>query len=496
MLLDRRTFFVLLAVITVVRLVFISWIPIKNDEAYYVIWAQHLAGGYYDHPPFIGWMIWFLSQFSKSIVWYRMTALGAGLVATWGVYYFSRMYWGGDKARFAALLFALSPSSLWLVFVSNDVPLLIFLVLSVVSFHKAVTESKYAFSLLSGVLLGLAFLTKYFAVITGIGFLVFSLLENRQQRLRHLAIVVAGVVPFAVQHILYNYHNCWSTVNFHLFVRNSGSNPGLGNFAGYLFELLLVLTPWGLWFLYRNRDRLLPAKQNLPLVLSLSAAAIFALISLESIIGLHFLLIFSPFVFALYGTLADTKQARGILISSFVYGAILLVLLLAILLYPLKNLQGWDQHSNFVVGLAPEKVCSNLDKYAGLPLFTNYYAYSGILSYSCKRDIQVLFGESKYGRQMDALLDVRKLDGKQLAIVDLGHGEPERYAPYFDSYRVERFEVEKAPFTVFIGTGFKYKPYRDRILKGIRERFYSPPGWLPSGGCPVTERYFGRQSEQ
>lgn len=494
--LDRRTFLILLGVITLIRFALMVSFPIKNDEAYYVMWAQHLDIGYTDHPPFIGWLLWFMSLFSGSIVWFRMAALVAGLVATWGVYYFANLNWGKESGRFAAILFALSPSSLWLVVISNDVPLLIFLVLSTVTFHKAIAESRYSYSLLSGVLLGLAFLSKYFAVITGIGFLVYALLENPKQRLIHLGVVVAAVMPFALQHIYFNYHNCWSTVNFILFVRNAGDNLGFASLFFYLFELLLVLTPWGLWYLFRNRGRLAGWNQNLLLILSVSGAVVFGLMAFRTIIGLHFLLVFSPFVFALYGVFFDIKAARKVLIASFVYGFLLAAILTTLLFLPLRKLEGWGEHANFVVGLAPSKVCPNLDEYRGMPLFTNYYAFSGILGYTCHRDIQVLFGESRYGRQMDAWLDLRKLDGKQLAILDLQSPNTKKYKDYFESYSTKKFTVYGAPFYVFVGKGFKYNKYHDSVLERIRKKYYSPPSWLPEGGCAFNERYFGKSSDK
>ena len=496
MTIDRRTFWVLLGVITLIRFAFMASFPIKNDEAMFVMWAQHLDIGYYDHPPFIGWLIWFMSLFSDSIVWFRMVALIAGLVATWGVYYFASLNWGKASGRFAAILFALSPSSLWLVVISNDVPLLVFLVLSAISFHKAIAESRYSYSVLSGVLLGLAFLSKYFAVITGIGFLIYALLEDPRKRLVHLGIVVAMVIPFALQHIYYNYHNCWATINFLFFVRNANNNLGLGNFFSYLLELVLVLTPWGLWYLYRSRTRLAGWSENLLLILAATGIVIFGLMAFRTIIGLHFLLIFSPFVFALYGIFYEQNHARKIFIASLVYGLLLVAILTTLLFFPLRKLQGWNQHANFVVGLAPSKVCTQLEKYQGMPLFTNYYAYSGILGYTCHRDIQVLFGESRYGRQMDAWLDIRKLNGKEVAIVDLQQPNTENYKDYFKSYSTEQFKVYGAPFYVFIGKGFNYEKYRDTVLRRILERDYSPPAWLPKGGCTFTERYFGKDQDK
>src|SRR3954469_23528789 len=40
-----------------VRLVPSAYTPITFDEAYYWIWSKHLAGGYYDHPPMVAFVI-------------------------------------------------------------------------------------------------------------------------------------------------------------------------------------------------------------------------------------------------------------------------------------------------------------------------------------------------------------------------------------------------------------------------------------------------------
>ena len=46
-----------IGLITAVRLVFAALMPLTDDEAYYRLWSQHLALGYFDHPPFVAWAI-------------------------------------------------------------------------------------------------------------------------------------------------------------------------------------------------------------------------------------------------------------------------------------------------------------------------------------------------------------------------------------------------------------------------------------------------------
>ncbi|MFN5154505.1 MAG: glycosyl transferase, partial [Gemmatimonadota bacterium] len=43
--------------ILLLRLIFAATVPLVPDEAYYWTWSRHLAGGYFDHPPMIAWLI-------------------------------------------------------------------------------------------------------------------------------------------------------------------------------------------------------------------------------------------------------------------------------------------------------------------------------------------------------------------------------------------------------------------------------------------------------
>lgn len=53
---DRRVWLLVLLV-TVGRLVYSGWLGLAEDEAYYWVWSERLAAGYYDHPPAVAWVI-------------------------------------------------------------------------------------------------------------------------------------------------------------------------------------------------------------------------------------------------------------------------------------------------------------------------------------------------------------------------------------------------------------------------------------------------------
>ncbi|MFN0203130.1 MAG: ArnT family glycosyltransferase [Bacteroidia bacterium] len=52
-----KWFYVFLAVITMINICQARFTELFHDEAYYWMWSKDLALGYYDHPPFIAWII-------------------------------------------------------------------------------------------------------------------------------------------------------------------------------------------------------------------------------------------------------------------------------------------------------------------------------------------------------------------------------------------------------------------------------------------------------
>src|SRR3954470_20439191 len=40
-----------------IKIILLPLIPITPDEAYYLVWARHPDFSYFDHPPFISWIM-------------------------------------------------------------------------------------------------------------------------------------------------------------------------------------------------------------------------------------------------------------------------------------------------------------------------------------------------------------------------------------------------------------------------------------------------------
>ena len=252
----RTLCFTLLAVGAGVRLALALGTDTYFDEAYYWQWAQHLAWGYFDHPPMIAWMI--------AAVDIRPTALlcGAGTVAAvWGL---ARDVHGSHEAAWrAAALWSVVPAAVMAgVWATPDSPLLLFWTLAL----WALWRERWV---LAGLASGLALLSKYPAVLLAVAFLATAV---RLRRLPAGAWLTAllGVLLF-LPVVLWNAHREW--VGFAFQLRHGlGGTGGLASFAEFLGGQLAlggpVLFPLALAYSLRGpREQfLLRAAAVLPLL--------------------------------------------------------------------------------------------------------------------------------------------------------------------------------------------------------------------------------------
>ena len=72
------------------------------------------------------------------------------------------------------MLVLLSPLSVWNVLITTDTPLALFAFASMALFARATQTGRAAMYLAAGACFGLAFLSKYFAVLLGLSFLVWG----------------------------------------------------------------------------------------------------------------------------------------------------------------------------------------------------------------------------------------------------------------------------------------------------------------------------------
>ena len=74
---NSRYFTGALLVVGVVKLLVAIYLPLGNDEVYYLLYARYPDYHYYDHPLLIGWLlkVFSLNFLVESALFYRLFAL-------------------------------------------------------------------------------------------------------------------------------------------------------------------------------------------------------------------------------------------------------------------------------------------------------------------------------------------------------------------------------------------------------------------------------------
>ena len=246
---------VVLAALTVVRLVVAAFLPLTPDEAYYWTWSHALAAGYVDHPPMVAFWI------RAGTALLGDTCMGVRLLGPLAAGLGTIMLADAARRVFPARDAGVIAGALWnaTLFVgagaatmTPDTPLLFFWCVTVWAAVRIAGGGSGWWWLIAGVAAGAALASKYTAVFLWFGIGAWVLLPaERRRRLRSvwpwLGAVLGGGVFLPV--VLWNAGHGWVSL-----LRQGGRvgdwQPARA--AGFLGELVggqIGLATPGVWLL-------------------------------------------------------------------------------------------------------------------------------------------------------------------------------------------------------------------------------------------------------
>ena len=492
----RRWFLGTLAATLLFRTWLAAAVPFTGDEAYFLVWGQRPDIGYYDHPPMVGWLLALLAPLSSAEWVLRLPALllpaGLAFGTRWTLtHWFARPQ---ATADLAGALVMLVPMNVWNVLITTDTPLVFFSFCAIIVFARAAERGWRAGFLLAGVCLGLAFLSKYFAVLLGLGMVVWALGQpDKRSGWRALGLVFLGALPAGLINLYWNYEACWSNILFNAINRHEGSGLGWVN-PGLLLAGVAYLAAPLAWYAWRERGAIgagaaRPGERALLLAWAVPFA-VFALLSPWKKIGLHWLLSFvPPLVLTLAIALSAEKLVRCLKVFA-VFALVHVAAAAALWAVPLEAWKSSRLYSRLVLQLRTAEVVQNIAAYQGYELATDNYTLSSVLSYYAGRYFFVFGAGTSHARHDDIVTDVRRFAGKDILIVRRDPPPEQDYRPYFREIELRKFEVSGATVHVVLGRGFDYTAYREGVLKPVRDRWYRIPAALPIGACYFCDRYF------
>ena len=174
-----------LGALTLLRLGLAAVLPLSPDEAYYWVWSRVLQPGYFDHPPMVA--LWIAAGTAIA----GETALGIRLLGPIGIGIASLLLARAAEDLFpnrqagpwsAVLLNATLIVGVGAVTMTPDTPLAVFWVATLWAVARLHRTGEARWWLAVGAFAGCALLSKYTAVLLGLGILLWLLAEPSARR--------------------------------------------------------------------------------------------------------------------------------------------------------------------------------------------------------------------------------------------------------------------------------------------------------------------------
>jgi 4-amino-4-deoxy-L-arabinose transferase-like glycosyltransferase len=152
------------------RLLAAAWTPLTFDEAYYWMWSQHPAFGYYDHPPMVAFVIRAGTAIAGDTeLGVRLVSILSALPMSFAVYRTASILFGGQRVAATAtiLLNVTLMAAVGTLIVTPDAPLLVASSFVLFFLAKVLETGRGAWWIAVGIAVGAALLSKYTALFFG-----------------------------------------------------------------------------------------------------------------------------------------------------------------------------------------------------------------------------------------------------------------------------------------------------------------------------------------
>jgi len=262
----ERMTLIFVGILTLLRLTVATTFGLGVDEAHYFLYARFLDWSYVDHPPLVGWTHWPLyALFGTNEFLVRLPAIILFAGVSLFVYPFTFNFSRSGSISFLSVVavnssFILNAMSIMLL---PDCFLLLLIFPLMTTILKLTEGGETRYYIYLGLLLGLAGLAKYTAILFVPPLLVFLLLKKRYDLLfSPKMFLAAGIALLIVSPVVYwNMQNDWISFRYqggHVLAATSPSVKSflvslLAQFGAYS-PLLFLMAFYGLYRGWKSKD--------------------------------------------------------------------------------------------------------------------------------------------------------------------------------------------------------------------------------------------------
>jgi hypothetical protein len=215
-----------------------------DDEAYYWMYAQHPAWGYYDHPPMVAWMIGAGSALIHGTLGVRLFFVLSIAGCLWVLY---RLQDPVNPIRLLCIVLSLGVIQFGGFLAVPDVPLVLFSAIFLWLFKRYL----YELTNLNAAFLGLSMAALICSKYQGLLFIGFCILANRKllfEKSFWLALLICFLLLFP--HLSWQVSNGFPSFSYFLSERYSGLSYHYWYTTDYLFGQLFFFGPFIGWMIF------------------------------------------------------------------------------------------------------------------------------------------------------------------------------------------------------------------------------------------------------
>ena len=413
----NKKFYLFLGILTVLRLIYISLIPLIPQEAYYWYYSLNPDLSYFDHPPMVAYSIWLGTKlFGQSIFGLKFMAV------IWSVLINNMLYvtvinalssMNSEYKRRIAFLTVIFYnltifSHIYAVTIVPDSPLLFFWLLIIFALQKYIKSRKITYIYLTGIALGFALLSKYTAIAILPAIVLILFLDHDARKIflsphPYLAIFLSFIIFSPV--LIWNLNHDWISFKFQFHNRANELKPIQ---TKYFFQLvisqLFLLTPLPFVLFFMTTKRVITnwikdKESRFFFITAIFIIGGFIGLSFDTLIKMNWLLPgYLGLIIATALVFRDEEIIkRRIFKVGVVLSALLIIIAHSILLIPNLPLgegntwSGWKETAQQILNIQ-----NKLGGKEKIFLFSNSYKTASLLKYYLPED-EPVYAQNIYG---------------------------------------------------------------------------------------------------
>ncbi|PIB38185.1 ArnT family glycosyltransferase [Maribacter sp. 4G9] len=342
-----RQFYYFLAAIFALNLIQSAFTELIFDEAYYWYYSQHMAWGYFDHPPLVALLIKISSFFFNGELGVRFMSCiisAANIMVLWSL--IDKPEKNRYIPHFFILVFSMTLLNAYGFFTLPDTPLLFFTSCFLLTYKWLLKNPSYPTAILLGVFMAALMYSKYHAVLV-ILFVLLSNLKLVRNSYAWLSVLIA-LLCYA-PHFYWLYANDFVSIKYHLYERPNDAYQFEKYTLGFFVNLIALfgLTfPFIYYALFKTKSKDLFTRALI--FLTYGVILFFFLSSFNRRVQTQWIIVICiPLVLIVYNYMLEHKTVLKWIVRLGIINAVLILYLRAGLVYqPLLFDFFYESHGN------------------------------------------------------------------------------------------------------------------------------------------------------